>query len=303
LCFVLASTVVGLVQISSFTFDNPLINETPGTVSGTFANRNHFALHLAMGCALALAWASGSGPAHPSRGIVGLVIALLFVLAILVSGSRAGMLLGSVGLVLGFLLSAARIRTAVGRYPRWVFSAVTAGGVAIIAFLVLLSIAADRAVSINRLFTVDPGADMRTRGLETVLSMAARYFPIGTGLGAFDPMFRIHEPFHLLKPTYFNHAHNDFIELVIDAGLPGLLLLLAALCWWGGASVRAWRAGSGPQAVRSKLGSAMLLLVLFASTVDYPARTPIIMAWATIAAVWLTGHSGTNRAKALPDAA
>jgi O-antigen ligase len=303
LCFVLASTLVGLVQISSFTFDNPLINETPRTVSGTFANRNHFALHLAMGCALALAWASGAGPAHPSRGIVGLVSTLLFVLAILVSGSRAGMLLGSLGLVMGFLLSAARIRTAVVRYPRWVFPALTAGGAAIIAFLVLVSVVADRARSIDRLFAVDPGADMRTRGLDTVLSMATRYFPFGTGLGAFDPMFRVQEPFHLLKPTYFNHAHNDFIELVIDAGLPGLLLLLAALCWWGWASVRAWRAGPGPHAVLPKLGSAMLLLVFLASTVDYPVRTPIIMAWATIAAVWLSGHSGAKHAKALPDVA
>jgi O-antigen ligase len=303
LCIVLASTLVGLVQISSFTFDNPLINETPGTVSGTFANRNHFALQLAIGCALALAWASGSGPAHPSRGIVGLVIALLFVLAILVSGSRAGMLLGSLGLVLGFLLSAARIRTAVARYPRWVFPALTAGGAATIGFLVLLSVAADRAVSINRLFAADPGADMRTRGLETVLSMVASYFPFGTGLGAFDPMFRIHEPFNLLKPTYFNHAHNDFIELVIDAGIPGLFLLLVALCWWGWCSVQAWRAGSGARAVLPRLGSAMLLLVLAASVVDYPARTPTIMAWATIAAVWLNGHSSAKRGKALPDKA
>jgi O-antigen ligase len=303
LCFVLASTLVGLVQISSFTFDNPLINETPGTVSGTFANRNHFALHLAMGCALALAWSFGSGRAHPSRGAVGLVIVLLFLLAILVSGSRAGMLLGCLAVVMGFLLSVGRIRQAVARYPRWVFPALTAGGAAIIAFLVLISVAADRAVSINRLFAADPGQDMRTRGLDTVLSMASRYFPFGTGLGAFDPMFRIHEPFHLLKPTYFNHAHNDFLEIVMDAGLPGLVLLVAALGWWGWASVRAWKAGSGPETALPKLGSAMLLLVLVASVVDYPARTPTIMAWAVIAAVWLSGHLGITRAKALPDAA
>jgi hypothetical protein len=303
LCFVLASTLVGLVQISSFTFDNPLINETPGTVSGTFANRNHFALHLAMGCALALAWAFGSGRAHPSRGAVGLVIVLLFLLAILVSGSRAGMLLGCLGVVMGFLLSVGRIRQAVARYPRWVFPALTAGGAAIIAFLVLISVAADRAVSIDRLFAADPGQDMRTRGLDTVLSMTGRYFPFGTGLGTFDPMFRIHEPFHLLKPTYFNHAHNDFLEIVMDAGLPGLVLLVAALGWWGWASARAWRAGSGPETALPKLGSAMLLLVLVASVVDYPARTPTIMAWTVIAAVWLSGHSGVTRAKALPDAA
>lgn len=299
---VLASTLVGLVQISNFAIDNPLINETPRTVSGTFANRNHFALQMAIGCAITPAWAFGSQRAHPSRGIVGFVFVLLFMLAILVSGSRAGLLLGSVGVVMGFPLGGIRIKMALTRYPRWVFPTLVAGIVAIIVSLVLVSIAADRAVSIDRLFAADLGQDMRTRGLPTVVSMLVEYFPAGSGFGGFDPMFRIHEPFHLLKPTYFNHVHNDLIEVVIDAGLPGLLLLLAALCWWGWASIRAWKAGSGPQAALPKLGSTMLLLVLLASTVDYPARTPIIMTWTTIAAVWLSGYAGARRAKALPDA-
>lgn len=299
---VLVSTVVGLVQVSSFTFDNPLINETPQTVSGTFANRNHFALHMAIGCAIASAWAFGPQRAHPSRGIVGFAFVLLFMLAILVSGSRAGLLLGSVGLVMGFLLSGTRIKNALARYPRWAFPTLVVVIVVIVTSIVWLSIAADRAVSLDRLFAADLGQDMRARGLPTVRSMLVEYFPFGSGLGGFDPIFRIHEPFHLLKPTYFNHAHNDLIEVVIDAGLPGLLLLLVALCWWGCASIDAWRAGAGPQAALPKLGSTILLLVLLASIVDYPARTPIIMAWAAIAAVWLSGHSRTKSAKALPDA-
>jgi O-antigen ligase len=303
LCLVLVSTLVGLVQISNFTFDNPLINETPRTVSGTFANRNHFALQMAIGCAIASAWAFASRHAHPSRVIVGFAFVLLFMLAILVSGSRAGLLLGSAGLMMSFLLGGTRIKKALTRYPRWVFPALVAGTAAIVASLVFLSIAAGRAVSIDRLFAADPGQGMRARGLPTLRAMLAEYFPFGSGLGGFDPIFRIHEPFHLLKPTYFNHAHNDLIEVVIDAGLPGLLLLLAALCWWGWASVWAWGAGSGPQAALPKLGSTILLLVLLASTVDYPARTPTILAWAAIAAVWLSGHSGAKRAKALPDAA
>jgi O-antigen ligase len=158
-------------------------------------------------------------------------------------------------------------------------------------------------VSINRLFANDPGQDMRSRGLPTVLSMITDYFPFGSGLGGFDPIFRIHEPFELLKPTYFNHAHNDFLEIAIDAGLPGLALLLAALCWWGWASVRAWRTGSGSDAMLARLGSAMLLLVLLASIFDYPARTPAIMSLVAIAGVWLSGCSGARRASSLPAAA
>jgi O-antigen ligase len=125
---------------------------------------------------------------------------------------------------------------------------------------------------------------MRGRALPTVLAMIAEYFPAGAGLGGFDPLFRMHEPFALLKTTYFNHAHNDWLEVVLDAGLPGLLVSVAALAWWLVGTIRAWRGG----AVVARLGSAMLLLIMLASVIDYPARTPMMMATVVIAAVWLS---------------
>ncbi len=297
LCLALISAFVGLAQGSSLAFDNPLINESAGTVSGTFANRNHFAVEMAMGCVLAFAWAFGRSPGSSSRSIVCIGLVLLFLLSILVSGSRMGVLLGGLGLATGFLLSLPGIRRTLGRYPRWAFTALMAAAAASIIGLVLLGVSAGRARSIDRLFAADPGQDMRTRGLSTVLSMAREYFPAGSGISGFDPIFRLHEPFALLKPTYFNHAHNDFLEVTIDAGLLGVILLAAALCWWGWASIKAWHAGSSGQAVRAKAGSALLLLLIIASLVDYPARTPVIMAWAMIAAVWLS--EGTQ-SKALP---
>lgn len=302
LCLAIASTLIGLIQTSSLSFDNPLINESPLTISGTFANRNHFALQMAIGCALVPAWVLNCRHVHYWRAVVGFALVPLFMLASLVSGSRAGLLLSSVGMVTSLLLSQARIKNVVGRYQRWVFPTMVTGIVVIIGFLVLASVAANRAESINRLFANDPARDLRARALPTVWSMLVEYFPFGAGMGSFDSIFRIHEPFHLLKPTYFNHAHNDLIEVVTDAGLPGLLLLLAALCWWGWASIWAWGAGSGPKTALPKLGSTILLLVLIASAVDYPARTPIIMAWSAIAAVWLSGHSGRGARKALPNA-
>ena len=100
-------------------------------------------------------------------------------------------------------------------------------------------------------------------------------------------MFRMHEPLSLLKLTYFNHAHNDLIEIVLDAGLPGLALLVAGIAWWAMASLRAWRTEPGMDHALPKLGSAMLLFVLLASGFDYPARTPMIMAAIVLAASWL----------------
>jgi len=111
---------------------------------------------------------------------------------------------------------------------------------------------------------------------------------VGSGFGGFDPIFRINEPFDLLKTTYFNHAHNDFLEIVLDGGLPAALLLAGALAWWGYASFRAVRSTLvAPDDVPPLLGSALLLLLCIASLFDYPARTPMMMAMTIIAAIWL----------------
>jgi O-antigen ligase len=292
LAVIALALLVGLLQFTGAGIVNPFVNGTPGAVDGMIANRNHFALFLAIGLLIAPVWGVGAGSASRLRAPIALGLVLLLVLTILASGSRAGMALGVVALVLGLVMSRRGLKSALRRYPRWTLPAIGIGIVALIAIFVLTSVAADRAVSIDRLVEQDAGADMRTRGLPTVLAIVRTYFPFGSGLGSFDPIFRMHEPFALLKPTYFNHAHNDLLEIVLTAGLPGLLLVVAAIAWWAWRSVAAWRG----EAVLPKLGSATLLLILLASIVDYPARTPLIMAMATIAAVWLG-------AKPLPSAA
>lgn len=302
LALVVASMLVGLVQFSGVDIDNPFING-PGEVNGMFANHNHFALFIAFGCLLAPAWAFEREDTPRWRAPVALGLVVLFILTILASGSRAGMAAGVIGLGCGLVMIRTDVKRALRRYPRWVFPALISGTFVVIGALVMLSIAADRAMSINRAISVDISQDMRSRGLPIVLAMINDYFPAGSGLGSFDPIFRMHEPFALLKPTYFNHAHDDFLEILLDAGLPGLLLLLTALAWWTWASVRAWRAGPEQEHRLARLGSVVLVLVFGASIVDYPARTPMVMAVIVIAAIWLSGHTkhlGTSALRAAP---
>lgn len=280
------SMLVGLLQFSGFIIDNPFINDSVDSVGGTFANRNHFALFLAMGCLIAPVWAFAGKQEAGWRAPAALALMTLFALTILATGSRAGILTGLLALAIGLALSWQNVRHALRGTPRWVFPALITAIIGIVVIFVLVSIAADRAESIRRALEVDPSQDMRARGLPTVLSMIATYFPAGAGFGGFDQMFRLHEPFQLLKPTYFNHAHNDFLEVVLDGGLPALLLLLVAIGWYAIASVRAWQA-SRRDSVLPKLGSAILLLIFVASAFDYPARTPMMMAMVVIAASWL----------------
>lgn len=290
---VLASALLALLQFSGSGFNNPLINDTPGQISASFANRNHLALFLSFGCVLAPAWAFQGRQEAQWRPIAALGMILLFVLTIMATGSRAGLLLGAVALVAAPALVRRDIRRTMRRYPRWALPALAAGIVALILGAVLVAFAADRAISLQRIFAADGVEDMRTRALPTVLTMIGTYFPIGSGFGGFDPVFRIHEPMALLKLTYFNHAHNDFLEIVLDGGLAGGLLLLAGMVWWGIATIGAWRAG--PDAMEARTGSTLLGLTLIASAFDYPARTPMILAVIVIASVMMTDRRGLVR--------
>lgn len=295
LAVVALALLFGLLQFTGARIGNPFVNGTPGAVDGLFANRNHFALLLTIGLLIAPVWGVGTGSTSRVRAPIALGLVLLLVLTILASGSRAGIALGAIAVVLGLVMSRRGVKSVLRRYPRWTLPAIGAGIVVLLAIFVLASVAAGRAASIDRLFVDDTDPSIRSRGLPVVISIIRTYFPFGSGLGSFDPIFRLHEPFALLKPTYFNHAHNDFVEVVMTAGLPGLLLLVAGIFWWAWRSIAAWR----DEAALPRLGSATLLLILLASTVDYPARTPIIMAIATIAAIWLGGaKSGTDAGKA-----
>lgn len=289
LLLVMISTLVALLQLTGAEPGNPFVNDTPGQVSGLFANRNHFALFLAIGCLLLPLWALPEDRWSSWRGPVAFALLILFELVILATGSRAGLLLGSAALGLAVATAWRPIRRAFDGRARWMRWAVISAVVVLTIFAILTSFEAGRAVSIDRLFAQDAGQDMRGRALPVVLNMIRTYFPFGSGLGGFDPLFRMHEPFALLKPTYFNHAHNDFLEVVLDAGVLGGALLIATVIWWAWASVRAWRSATDVRAAMSRTGSGIILFTMIASIFDYPARTPMIMAILVIAAVWLAG--------------
>lgn len=298
LILIAATALLGLLQFSGSTFNSPLINDSPGEVSALFANRNHFALFLAFGCLFAPVWGTQAGHQASWRIPLALGMLILFMLLILASGSRAGLAIGLLGTVVGLAMARQASRRLRRRMPRWAELAIAATIVAVVATFVVVSLASGRAQSITRLLSVDTASDMRARGLPTVIEAAQAYFPTGAGFGTFDTVFRIHEPLALLKPTYFNHAHDEYLELVIDGGLPALMLLLTALGWWAVASVKVWRRQPSSQVMLGRVGSTTLLLLLIASAFDYPARTPAIMAIMVLAAAWL--EWGTAVQTALP---
>jgi hypothetical protein len=72
------------------------------------------------------------------------------------------------------------------------------------------------------------------------------------------------------------HAHNDYAELALETGVPGILLIIAFLAWWARAAWHAWRySDRGPYARAASIASAAILVH---SIVDFPLRTAAIAA-------------------------
>lgn len=99
-------------------------------------------------------------------------------------------------------------------------------------------------------------------------------FPFGTGFGSFEPIFATYENPDLVDRIYINNAHNDYLQLVLEAGIFGIALIVAFLAWWTFQAVRIWRSSSFSPMSRAATIAAGA--ILFHSVVDYPLRTSAI---------------------------
>lgn len=293
LAVVLITAFLGSLQLAGATFNNPFINETVGFASGVFANRNHQALLLACGLPLLCAWASSSAgdrQVHRVRWLAAAGMMIWLLLLILATGSRAGIVLAALGLVAAGVSGWRALRHVSGRWPRRrTLVVVAALAVSAVGTIIAVGMASDRALALSRLLSSGEQQDFRTSSLPVSWELITRYFPFGSGLGSFDPVFRIVEPLSLLSPLYHNHAHNDPVEMLIEAGAMGALLIGFALFVWGRLGVTAWR-DARAEGVIGLTGWWMMTLILAASLVDYPLRTPLVMVVAAVAA-WLAQWS------------
>jgi O-antigen ligase len=114
-------------------------------------------------------------------------------------------------------------------------------------------------------------------------------FPVGTGLGTFSSIYRRHEDPQQAAREYTNRAHNDYLELALEAGMVGALVILLFIAWWGKRSIEAWRSDAkGGQMARS--GSVIVGVILLHSLVDYPVRMAAIAAVFAVGCAFLVPH-------------
>jgi O-antigen ligase len=149
-----------------------------------------------------------------------------------------------------------------------------------IILLGLLGVAfylSDRANSLSRFVTEKSTEEVRLQSFDTVMGMLETYGTFGAGFGSFARAFQIVEPDALLRSSYFNHAHNDWLQFPIEGGLPAVVILLIGLGWLIKQLVVRREVGHSPgdewQVERLAIG-IMFALLAIGSIVDYPLRTP-----------------------------
>ena len=290
----LADAALGLLQViggrNSFLYFYAITNR--GSPVGILANENHSAVFSAIAL-LVIAYLGVTSREVKERLWLRLAYTPSFaivLLAIVVSGSRAGIAMGSIALVVVCAMAwismaassqdrkAGKVRIWLASHPKLLLAVF----VAAIAALLAAFIGLDRASGFNDVFNQNAFEDLRWSLLPVLRQMAATYWGLGIGFGSFEEAYHIFEPTSLLLPLYVNQAHNDWLQLVIEGGLPAVLLLAIALVWVAVSLIRKMAAP------RRDLSQILMFAFAFAiiagaSLVDYPLRAPVFQA----VSVWL----------------
>lgn len=271
-----------------------------GAAVGLFANRNHQAIFLASMVPFAFLWVSGLGQARQTHaetaygslplGLLTMAYVTFIALLLLVTGSRAGLIGLCIGLIAStLLLKTARSSQNKGAAAGWrqyrpLLSLVAAG-----ALVLIISVVQGRALALERLLESDPLSDERSKILPTVVDIIQVYFPVGSGIGTYEPIFQIHEPDSLLQPNYSNHVHNDWLELVATGGVAAVLLTLVGICAFAFQAGLVWRDSTAVDQVRATKLTGIIVVVMLAmgSIGDYPVRVPSLAALVSLMMVWI----------------
>lgn len=270
---VFAGVVLGALQVASGGPEHsswyfyPISNS--GAV-GFFANRNHMGslllVSIPFAVALLASLTSRARSHSPRSGLIAFGAAALIVI---VAGIGLNRSLAAVGLAVPVLLFSSLI------LPGWRLRslALPLAAIGLLGSLVFLTsspIAAE--ISGDDLSSFQSRADIWS----ATLTLIQQSFPVGTGLGSFDSVYPVTEAPGLVDRTYVNHAHNDYLEILLEMGLAGALVILLFLGWWTAQVIKVWRSSLSTYYQRAATIASGALLAH--SIVDYPLRTAALSA-------------------------
>jgi O-antigen ligase len=266
-----AGILLGALQVASSGKWYLYEDTNYGVAVGFFANANHMAILLVMALPFlaAVAGSARSGNRQRNASVVTMACAAALVILVGIALNRS---LAAYGLALPVIVtSALLLLPQKSRFRPWAF---------VLAGLLVLGAVGVIATSATRSDQFGQDAATSVLSREEMASTTARaigdFMPWGSGLGSFRSVYQLYESRDYITNTYVVHAHDDYLELTLELGLAGVLLMIAFLVWWARATWRSWRfADAG---LYARAGSIASAAVLIHSLVDFPLRTAGISA-------------------------
>ncbi len=302
-----AQALLGLLQYgagtqSVFYLGNPYAASK--SAAGTYVNRDHLAGMLAMVLPITLALlAAKIGHGGRSRkhwrgriaffstikghqAILFGALAVLLLLGLVFTRSRAGVALAMLGLLFSLFAFARRLG------GNNVYG--TLGTV--IAVALVLAVEIGLAPILDR-FSHDPLQDSRLAIYSSSLHAIGQFFPFGAGSGAYPAVYPLFQPAEL-GHVFVNHAHNDYLEALFGQGVFALFLMLFGLMLYLRQWKRVWIKGrwGGFRFIQAGAGIGLLLMLMHAMldfNLQIPANT---LYFAFLAAVFTKDYKEIKRA-------
>ncbi len=214
------------------------IQDYMGTARGTFINRNNYSAFigmiwpLALGITLAMTGRFHSlkealGSDRLNRQALMAMGIIVFLLAIIFTRSRAGIVSGLVGFLAFSIMARTGIKSATFH------TRVLLGGIIVLLCIYTMTIGVGPIVQRFLSLGADSGSrmDIWRDSLPIV-----KDHPLGVGLGNYDNVFQVYNQSLTSEKTVI-HAHNDYLQLLIETGWVGFFALLGAFFIFLGKSV------------------------------------------------------------------
>ncbi|WP_039390914.1 O-antigen ligase family protein [Novosphingobium sp. MBES04] len=242
----------------------------PNQVYGTFANHNTAGIFLVFALVALLPFLDGLGKWRWARSGIWLYgLVAIFALACVLTQSRSAvgvMAFAVVALAIWIVRRRGGGSLRVGRS-----ALIIGGGVILAGSLIAAGVASThRGSAVVQRYLAWESGDARATLWPEAYDSAKRFMPVGAGVGAFSAVFDLEESLETLDHGKAGRAHNELLEVAIESGLVGMLLLAA----WGivlvVGGVRCGFLGSSG----TRFGAALILTCAsLQSLVDYPLRS------------------------------
>jgi O-antigen ligase len=251
-----------------------------GDARGTFINRNHFAGFIEMVWLPALGFTLAMGfrgkevnirkllaSDRLNKQILLVLSMVIMLLALLLSRSRAGIMGAFIGLLIFVLLS----RFANKRLPLgfWIM------GGAMASLIVLYGFKIGFDPIIERFLLIGEGDSRLSIWRDSLVIL--KDHPLGIGLGNFKYVFPVYNLSNVSETRYL-YAHNDYLHLLVEAGIPGFLALVSGFFIFLGKSfkkVKQMKSHHDPLRFFLAIGAlSSLVSIAFHSFFDFNLHMP-----------------------------